>query len=344
MIINSINPVKRLNRYCSVLKTYDYFFEIEEYNSDYMQRGVTLLQLEEHLNIPQSIIFNDLKTLMNATNILALGGPDIDCSCDINDKHVEEKIINNELGFSLITTGKSFVSLEFDEREALNAFIKDERKFVEVDGDIIFKEGVSFRHYSELFGDNLSSIISVIDNNQYISFSYKEKGSINFYIDVYPLKILYDSESNMYAIVAWYKGKRKLFRIDYIVDKIKLNYKKNRSRADYTNDEIALMKILPCVWGLQCDDDNKVGRVKVAFKNEGGVWNKVKRDLEYRTYKKLYVDGEYLIYEDDVYGKNAFKRWILGFGSSVIVDRPVKLRKEIIELMNKRIKQLKEFF
>jgi predicted DNA-binding transcriptional regulator YafY len=70
--------------------------------------------------------------------------------------------------------------------------------------------------------------------------------------------------------------------------------------------------------------------------NEANVINKAKRDLAYRNPVNLYHDeGGNLIYEDDIYGKDSFIRWILSYGSSVRILEPQSLIDEFIEILSK---------
>ena len=74
------------------------------------------------------------------------------------------------------------------------------------------------------------------------------------------------------------------------------------------------------------------------------AWNKLySKDLFHELRYpdgKLYEDGKYLIYEDKVYGKDAFLRWILGYGSSVEVEKPESLRREIMGIINNELKRI----
>ena len=45
---------------------------------------------------------------------------------------------------------------------------------------------------------------------------------------------------------------------------------------------------------------------------------------------KLYEEGEFYYYEDDIIGLGEFQRWLRSYGSSIQVIEPKELRDDII--------------
>ena len=52
---------------------------------------------------------------------------------------------------------------------------------------------------------------------------------------------------------------------------------------------------------------------------------------------KLYKDGNYYYYEDDILGMPDFRRWLRSYGSSITVLEPQTLIDEIIESTRKTL-------
>lgn len=66
---------------------------------------------------------------------------------------------------------------------------------------------------------------------------------------------------------------------------------------------------------------------------------KVRSDLEARTNGKWTTYKGCLCFEDDVIGINGFREWINGYGSSVLVIKPLLLREQIIANAPKRLQK-----
>lgn len=151
--------------------------------------------------------------------------------------------------------------------------------------------------------------------------------TIKFYFK--PLKITYDADEDVYAILSIYKGRVQVHRLD----RIESICESDKKIADA--DE-SLLDIYPNVWGNCFSDEPE--QVKVRFYNEANVWNKVKKELANRVNGKLYEKDGYLYYEDIVYGISKFRSWLYGYGSSAIVLEPESLRKHIIDSLREREK------
>lgn len=87
-------------------------------------------------------------------------------------------------------------------------------------------------------------------------------------------------------------------------------------------------------WG-RCFSDQPQS-VKIRFYKEGNVWEKIRKNPAYRSYGKLYEKDGYFYYEDVVYGNSAFRTWLYGYGSSVIVLEPESLRQHSIDSLRER--------
>ena len=68
------------------------------------------------------------------------------------------------------------------------------------------------------------------------------------------------------------------------------------------------------------------------------IIEKIKRDTVLRSETgKLYKDGNFYYYEDDILGIPDFRRWMRSYGSSITVLEPQTLIKEIIENITKTL-------
>ena len=186
----------------------------------------------------------------------------------------------------------------------------------------------SYRYnYIDNLSEKLELLNSAINNNSCVRITYSPPHSEDFTVIIKPLKIVYDSIDNMYAVLTIYENQIFVYRLDRLKD---LAY----SRQQILIDSLDLLNIAPNVWGFEFS--SKPQKVKIRFYNEGNVWKKVRKDLSYRTNGLLYEQDGFLYYEDIVYGINSFRTWIYGYGSSAIVLEPVELRKHIIESLKLR--------
>ena len=189
---------------------------------------------------------------------------------------------------------------------------------------------------------NLEELENDIIDGFYCSFSYMTPDGSIENVTVRPLKIALDATENRYVLVATIKDVIKVFELDLIKGDV-LTEKK----FDESNSPLPLKKA-DKVWGFEfgeCIDENgdfrKPLHVKVEFYDHGNVINKAKRALTYRSPISLTEStrngNKILTYEDEVYGKDSFIRWILSFGSSVKVIKPRSVINEIIEICKREI-------
>ena len=186
--------------------------------------------------------------------------------------------------------------------------------------------------YMEL-NSKLDKINRAINENKCLDIIYRVSSNrtIKFYFR--PLKIAYDADEAVYAVLSIYKGRVQVHRLDRI-ESI------NESDKKIADCDESLLDIYPNVWGNCFSDEPE--HVKVKFYNEANVWDKVRKELANRVNGKLYEDNGYLYYEDTVYGISKFRSWIYGYGSSAIVLEPESLRKHIIDSLKERQKYYTE--
>lgn len=185
------------------------------------------------------------------------------------------------------------------------------------------------RQYFNL-NQRLDMINQAINEQKSLLIRYSPSNGRTVSLHLQPLRITYDADENLYAILSIYNGSIQVHRLDRI-----LSIEKSTKKQEPPNTE--LLNIYPNVWG-NCFSDTPE-HVKVKFYNEANVWKKVKKDLANRTNGNLYEKDGFLFYEDIVYGISKFRSWIYGYGSSAIVLEPESLRQHIIESLKARIAQ-----
>lgn len=196
--------------------------------------------------------------------------------------------------------------------------------------DIKIKDSYLFtRQYINL-NPKLELINQAIIDQKCLKIKYKTSMGVISFIHLKPLKIAYDADENLYSILSIHNGRIQVHRLDHI-----LSIDESDQKPEPQNE--SLLNIYPNVWGNCFSDPPE--HVKVKFYNEANVWNKVRKELAYRTNGKLYEDGEFLYYEDTVYGISKFRSWIYGYGSSAIVLEPQSLRQHIIDSLRTRLAQ-----
>ena len=184
----------------------------------------------------------------------------------------------------------------------------------------------------EKINDTLYNIRSAILRNIEIKIR-DEKGHE---ISIRPVRIFYDATENLYAVISLDEDGLGAYRIDMI------EYLGDGEKFEMPEDLEKRLKIIPNIWGLDFRAKPMRVRVKIyASHGRGNVGKSVKKDLECRTNGKLFEMGDFLIYEDIVYGKEAFLRWIFGYGNSVVVEKPESLRKEIIRIVKAELEKNK---
>ncbi len=150
-----------------------------------------------------------------------------------------------------------------------------------------------------------------------------------------PISLLYDSTINLYAVVYLTTDGLSAIRMD------KVKFIEDGKLFRIPDDIDKRLKIIPNVWGLGFEDKPFNVRVRInRTHGRGNVEKSVRKDLERRVNGKLAEAGDFLIYEDRVYGKDAFIRWLFSYGSSLVLEKPVSLRKEIISILKKESEKM----
>lgn len=336
------NPYFRLQTYLN------YFSNQEGALIEEVEYGSTINNIYERSGIPLAVIRKDLSVLAGYEGSLHIT---VDEESEVyaklcKDYRLEEDWLENipllqklllkgaldEVPFIYDKATDNLVELNLsaEEFQALNAW-KQREKEDNYHLPFMVKENYRFTHRQD-YGEKLDIIHNAFINDYCLQLKYTSRANKTTRLKIKPLKLLYDSVDNEYAVLIVEKHALRALRLSAISDIEKISAKLELSERDE-----ALLEKLDQVWGL-----NVIGKpyqVKLKFYKDGNVWEKVRRDLSYRTKGKLYEDNGFLYYEDIVYGLDNFKSWVYGYGASVIVEEPAELRKAVIESMKRRKEQ-----
>lgn len=361
------NPYIRLQFYNSMLINDAHDLTIDP---DY-ELGISMSRLAEISGIPINIIRQDITQLYLwrlkleennpaafSTNFTGLKNcisfesdafPDMEYFIDhMEQPEVQEKFFsilqNGDLDDIPLIMNSSYIAKDYllpvtsDEYNALNS-LKREKSLPGVNASlkaltssaktiIHTKDSYSYDHICENLIANLDILNMAIRNKECISMFYQTKNAPPSKYIIRPLKLTYDSNDNSYYVLSIYNGKVYVYKLDRITNPRPCSQK-------LPAEDLSILDIAPCVWGNSFSDEPI--KVKVKFYKEASVWTKVKKDLSCRTKSRLYEKNGFLYYEDIVYGKDKFRSWLYGYGSSAIVLEPVELQKEIIASLQQRL-------
>lgn len=192
------------------------------------------------------------------------------------------------------------------------------------------KDNPMFTYQYNNLNEKLDLINDAISTGYRLRGHYKTSPGRHQTIDIKPLKISYDADENLYAVLSINHNRVMVNRLD----RLETLEENPTVPPEQEQQDTSLLDIYPNVWG-NCFSE-KPEKVKVRFYNEAHVWEKVKKELANRTNGKLYEKDGCLYYEDIVYGINKFRSWIYGFGRSAIVLEPRSLREDIIRSLKER--------
>lgn len=102
---------------------------------------------------------------------------------------------------------------------------------------------------------------------------------------------------------------------------------KNIQVTEHPIDETGKKIQMEYLWGIQYSDDERPQPVTILIQNNTpNILQKIQSDTALRKHGKLInnQDGTFL-YKDIILGMDAFRRWLRGYGSSVIVLEPKSL-------------------
>lgn len=91
-------------------------------------------------------------------------------------------------------------------------------------------------------------------------------------------------------------------------------------------------------WGNEYQEHGEPLHVRLRISaGTTNIIQKIKSDTALRSTGKLYKDGDFYYYEDDVLGMPDFRRWMRSYGASITVLEPQTLIEEITENTKKTL-------
>jgi len=336
-----------MNQYHDVYKRLQEYYKMFSNNAengfvvdDSYYFGMSISRISELTQIPLAVVRKDIVGIRSWKDILEYDDyVEEELSDKLNAALEEDNSVFDELildgtfdmvpiYFSQKEEARYQIKLHSDEAHAYQNYFSDKHKIITPNYDSSYQIKDSYRYYYiDKLIEKLEYINNAIQTDRCIRINYSPAQGDNFTATIKPLKIVYDSMDNIYAILTIIDQQVHVYRLDRINDI-------TESYMNITIEDTTILSIAPNVWG--CTFNDSAYQVKVRFYDEGNVWNKVRQDLSCRINGRLYEQDGFLYYEDIVYGISAFRNWIYGYGSSAIVLEPKVLREQIIESLKLR--------
>ena len=177
--------------------------------------------------------------------------------------------------------------------------------------------------------ERAEKIREAIRKKQCIRFRYRRAGSDRGEdIVISPHYLYFNATDSLYYCITLKDDETVSFRLDRILFDVRPDM---GAYAPEDPDDPRLER-LRYAWGAAFTSEEAPCHVKVRIQaGTANILNKVRADTHGRVHAKLYQDGSYYIYEDDIIGLNSFRSWLMSFGSAVKVMEPASLAAEILE-------------
>lgn len=95
---------------------------------------------------------------------------------------------------------------------------------------------------------------------------------------------------------------------------------------------------LQYVWGSDIANEEEPVHVRIRISPDTpNILRKIRADVSGRAHAKLYEEGRFWIYEDDIIGESSFRSWLMLFGSSVKVLEPRRMADQILLSSKQRL-------
>ena len=305
------NPIERLIRYKTIMSS---------------STQNTINSLSEILGIPVKTVMEDIKTIINSPHPFIL--PETDSEDIDYDTALELIDVEEDDYYERIS-----IPVDVDEYLAYQNLFEQNVMPKQVSGEksLITKSIRNKKYVYDLppfVLEVLDSVETAISDKLCIEFDYITGTVTSCHFTASPARIGFDASESQYVLIAFIKKKPRCFDMEKLSN-IKV------SRMAYEINEDFFDKA-DKVWGFEYDKcldtdckQQKPTRISVKFYDEANVLEKLKRDLTYRNPIDLEAlpSGE-IVYTDDVYGLESFKKWVYSYGSSAEILKPKKLREE----------------
>lgn len=165
---------------------------------------------------------------------------------------------------------------------------------------------------------------NAISQNKKIEFKYKSPRFDLTNIICSPTTIIQNLTTNVLYIK---DTEMNYYRIDRIKSKIRI-------LSESSNlDQYTPSPYQKYFWGNEYQEHGEPVHVKLQISTSTtNIIEKIKNDTRLRSETgKLYKEGKYYYYEDDILGVPDFRRWLRSYGSSIVVLEPHTLIEEITQ-------------
>ena len=283
-------------------------------------------RLSKLLSVSEETLREDLYQISGSDNNNAIYSLEA-CSDDI-DEIIDPRTVDKDLEIYLSGYYNSKVELilDSDEWTLLNDFLDDKLDSgIEKSKVCFFKN--SLNAFSDKYIEWMNALNETIEAGSSVRFMYMDKNNQMAEVKTRPVKLIHAVDDNLIYIVG-HNGY--FYRFDRISGEIK-NCRESfelRGDIDYS--------LFEKMWGAE--NSKEPVHVKVKIYKEAGAPGRALNELGAHADGHITEYDDYIVYEDDVIGINKFKSWVYGYGKSMVVMEPEKLREEIVASIKKRWK------
>ncbi len=344
------DPYRRVQYY------YIYFSNKDYTLNENLEYGCSITELHRVLSIPLSVIRRDIASLFSMPECgYIYFDDDSELAEELSADDIGSKIVSGALDNTPISSALPFhfsnsdipfaiATSDLDYISRYSKIIRSEKN--SSDSTYSIKQSFRFRDTMALT-DKLQLLSRAISQQCAVLIRYQspKKPEESTNLEIYPVRLLYDSTDNIYSVVACFDNFTHLYtyRLDRMVYAATRNKKWNPTSLEH-KPLLDKLDYAPYIWDRNFDEI-ELTHVKVCFRNSGNVWMKVKKDLAYRTNGKLYVGKETILsqtesvlyYEDEVSGMKSFYHWLAGYGSAVKILEPLSLKEIAIFSLKKQL-------
>lgn len=170
---------------------------------------------------------------------------------------------------------------------------------------------------------------NAIFQNRKIEFKYKSPKFDLANIVCSPATVIQNLTTNVLYIK---DTENNYYRIDRIKSKIRI-----------MSEPSDLSQYIPSsyqknFWGNEYQEHGEPIHIKLRISTgTTNIIQKIKSDTALRSTGKLYKEGDFYYYEDDILGMPDFRRWMRSYGSSITILEPQTLIKEITDSTKKTL-------
>ena len=323
--------------------------------SEGFPEGISIKGISSVLNVPPEIVAGDIITLTGDSHIK--GSLVLSEDMDIRDwRRSLEKGETQALEVHIRIDNDLFLTEGAEDAVAVNLSPFEKNVFARaanasrISDAVWIKEPV-FAGTGETPG-TLGPLQIAIEQGHPVSFTYIAGNEREKNAEFIPRSIYLDLYDKSRYLVGKCEGSGLLLkRLDRIKE---LMVHDDKNVPPQREGELDL---LDYIWGADIEPGEKydgqagespdlvegylVRHVKIKiYKETANIYEKIKTETNGRRFGKLYDDPEEdkaAYYEDDVCGMGSFKRWLLGYGASVMVLEPCDLAEDIYGILQRRL-------